>query len=75
MDTQNQASRGNALMWRTLRRHRGSMTVAVVLCGLHQLFEALVPVAIGAIVANASRRVIGLRWLPGLSPLRCCSRP
>ncbi len=72
MDTQNQASRGNALMWRTLRRHRGSMTVAVVLCGLHQLFEALVPVAIGAIVANAiapGDRTAMAAWLVALALL------
>ncbi|MFD6860046.1 ABC transporter ATP-binding protein [Rhodococcus sp. NPDC060090] len=59
-------------MWRTLRRHRGRMTIAVVLCGLHQLFEALVPVAIGAIVANAiapGDRTVLVAWLIGLALL------
>ncbi len=44
----------------------------VVLCGLHQLFEALVPVAIGAIVANAiapGDRTALVAWLAALALL------
>lgn len=72
MDKLHQAVRGNALMWQILRRHRARMTVAVVLCGLHQLFEALVPVAIGAIVANAiapGDRTAMVGWLIALALL------
>lgn len=72
MEARNDTARGGALMWSTLRRHRGRMTVAVVLCGIHQLCEALVPVAIGAIVADAiapGNSTAMAAWIAGLGAL------
>ena len=44
---------GGSILRRTLGRHRGRMVAASALVGLHQLCEAMVPVAIGLIVGRA----------------------
>ncbi|WP_433165953.1 ABC transporter ATP-binding protein [Kribbella sp. CA-247076] len=52
------------LLWRAVRRHRGRMTVGVLVLSLHQATEAAVPVAIGLFVdrAVATGEVEPLIW-------------
>ncbi|GHC82254.1 ABC transporter permease [Nocardiopsis terrae] len=52
---------------RTLRRHRGRVTLGVILLSLHQVCEALVPVAIGLTIdlAVSTGDVTALLWCVG----------
>ena len=56
-----------ALRSRTLRRHRGRITLGATLLSLHQLCEALVPVAIGVTIdqAVATGDLTALLWCVG----------